>query len=208
MSEDVSLLGRRRKAQDCMCRVKLEEHAVGWEGPGSLHPRLRLLLLSDVDLPAASRVVKWALRREVTSFDLCVICGDFIHRPRGAISSEEELLAEEGQISAALGQLENIVSRVVYVPGPLDPLVPRAWLAGPSERLPPSSRSGKASAAARGQHSSPQVQLRNRHSEPWWPADADTAHPRAPPPILHVPPLAPMTQQVSRPANRGRAEAG
>lgn len=39
------------------------QHAVNWEGPGSPCPRLRLLLLSDVDLASAGRVVEWTIEK-------------------------------------------------------------------------------------------------------------------------------------------------
>lgn len=37
------------------------QHAVNWDGPGGSSPRLRLLLLSDVDLASAGRVVEWTI---------------------------------------------------------------------------------------------------------------------------------------------------
>lgn len=45
-------------------RFKYHQHAVDWNGPLSTEPppRLRLLLLADVDLASAKRVVEWALQ--------------------------------------------------------------------------------------------------------------------------------------------------
>ncbi|CAM9920166.1 unnamed protein product, partial [Choristocarpus tenellus] len=112
-------------------------YAVGWQGPGTSTPNLRVLLLADVDMDSAGRLTAWALRGWKV-FDMCVVCGDFIPRDVGWTSStEEELIAEEGQISATLAQLENIVSRVVYVPGPWDPLLPRRSSSYPSLEPPP-----------------------------------------------------------------------
>eukprot|EP00752_Nemacystus_decipiens_P017908 g16053.t1 len=109
--------------------MAIEEYAVDWNGPSQATeppPRLRLLLLTDVDLASAKRVVEWALQGDKT-FDLCAVCGDFVPRPEGwstAGETEEELSAEEGEMSATLAQLENTVCRVVYIPGPLDPVMP------------------------------------------------------------------------------------
>eukprot|EP00903_Cladosiphon_okamuranus_P011198 g10566.t2 len=107
--------------------MAIEEYAVDWNGPATEPPpRLRLLLLADVDLDSAKRVVEWALQGE-KAFDLCAVCGDFVPRTEGwsiLSETEEELSAEEGEMSATLAQLENTVCRVVYVPGPLDPVMP------------------------------------------------------------------------------------
>ncbi|CAN0177032.1 unnamed protein product, partial [Hapterophycus canaliculatus] len=107
------------------------KYAVDWDGPVAGPPRLRLLLLADVDLASAGRMVEWAIQEE-KAFDLCAVCGDFVPRPEGwsaEAQTEEQLSAEEGEMSATLGksrasQLENTVCRVVYVPGPLDPVIP------------------------------------------------------------------------------------
>ncbi|CAM9524411.1 unnamed protein product, partial [Ascophyllum nodosum] len=106
--------------------MPIEEHAVDWNGPGSPCPRLRMLLLADVDLDSAGRMVEWAIQGG-TAFDLCAVCGDFVSRTGDWTAHgepDERLSAEEGEISAILAQLENTVCRVVYVPGPLDPLIP------------------------------------------------------------------------------------
>lgn len=47
----------------------------------------------------------WCARRN--TFDLCAVCGDFIPRPAGwklESETEEQLAAEEGEMSATLGE--------------------------------------------------------------------------------------------------------
>ncbi|CAM9962736.1 unnamed protein product, partial [Pylaiella littoralis] len=126
------------------------QYAVDWNGPATSSPRLRLLLLADVDLASAGSIVEWAIQGG-KAIDLCAVCGDFIPRPEGwseAGETEEQLSAEEGEMSAILGKrLENTVCRVVYVPGPLDPVIPSIRLAR-SQRVTGSqgaSREGGAS---------------------------------------------------------------
>mmetsp|Transcript_5177 Transcript_5177/g.7174 ORF Transcript_5177/g.7174 Transcript_5177/m.7174 type:complete len:311 (-) Transcript_5177:84-1016(-) len=80
---------------------------------------LKLLIVNDVDLECASQLVEWVLRREEI-FDLCFVSGDFIHSSDFEETAQEES-AREGAITSILAQLENIVCRVVYLPGPSDP---------------------------------------------------------------------------------------
>ncbi|KAG5176899.1 hypothetical protein JKP88DRAFT_333818 [Tribonema minus] len=104
---------------------------------------LRILLVADVDLPSAIKLVEWILATDYepeseqqqhthhqdashgpTSWSLCCIIGPFAHRERPELVTPEERAADEGEMSAIIAQLENIVCRAVYVPGPNDPVMP------------------------------------------------------------------------------------
>ena len=54
-------------------------------------------------------------------FDVCIACGSFTGENVDVSSSHEAAACALGDISSAIAQLENIVCRVLYLPGPLDP---------------------------------------------------------------------------------------
>ena len=54
-------------------------------------------------------------------FDVCIACGSFSAENIDVNSSVEAAACALGDISSTIAQLENIVCRVLYLPGPLDP---------------------------------------------------------------------------------------
>jgi len=130
-------------------------------------PALRILVVADIDLNAASALAEYSLQQknrvfDASRIDLCIACGPFCRdedllpylagnhrqashrrRPRDTsytpfFRSREETAALEGLFTAALSQLESIVCRVVYVPGATDPLT---TVVNPlPSRLTPNSR--------------------------------------------------------------------
>ena len=130
-------------------------------------PALRILVVADIDLNAASALAEYTLQQknrvfDASRIDLCIACGSFCrdedllpylagkqrqseHRQRRHSNSctpffrsREETAALEGLFTAALSQLESIVCRVVYVPGAMDPLT---TVVNPRpSRLTPNSR--------------------------------------------------------------------
>jgi hypothetical protein len=141
-------------------RAEAEEEAVDLIGRLQL-PRdassLRIVAVSDLDLPCASALAEYALTNASISggqVDLLIACGPFCRNDdlaqyltrgrRPTIRTPELTAALEGIMTGALSQLESIVCRVCFCPaGPQDP---ETTLVDPADgeegplRLTPNSR--------------------------------------------------------------------
>ena len=92
--------------------------------------KYKIMCISDVDLRSISNLSEWCLKNEdeigAVDFIICVgnltptMEGDNENNDGNSLSPEEAA-AKEGTITSMLSQLENIVCRVVFVPGEGDP---------------------------------------------------------------------------------------
>lgn len=80
--------------------------------------RLKILIVSDVDIASASRLAEFFVPKP-PQFDCCIVCGPFTHTE---IISREDESTSEGDMASTIAQLENIVCRVVYLPSDKDPV--------------------------------------------------------------------------------------
>lgn len=100
-------------------------------------PSIRILVVADADLQSAASLAEFTLMQngklfEASMLDLCLACGPFsceddllpYLQPNSPMEqhSREGTIALEGLVTSALSQLESIVCRVLYIPGPTDPL--------------------------------------------------------------------------------------
>jgi hypothetical protein len=96
---------------------------------------LRVLVVHDVDVAAATRLASWVLCSSLkTAYDLCCVLGPLTHHEDGLHLTAELRAADEGYITTTIAVLEQIVCRVVYLPAPDD-------LSSDDVHLTPSSRS-------------------------------------------------------------------
>lgn len=79
---------------------------------------LTFLVVRDIDIDSASRLGELFIPKP-PRFDAVLVCGPL--GPAKA-STAEELAIVHGDIATALGHLENIVCRVMYLPSERDPL--------------------------------------------------------------------------------------
>jgi hypothetical protein len=89
---------------------------------GAASRRLRLLVLSDVDIASAISLAEHFVPASPPSFDAIVVCGP-LSSSSSSSSPEAEAVAT-ADMASAVAHLENIACRVLYVPGDQDP--PRA----------------------------------------------------------------------------------
>lgn len=80
--------------------------------------KIRLLVVSDVNMISSTQLVEQIIQN-LHAFDLCVVCGPF---GCDDITSPENVAAAQGDMASILAQLENVVCRVVYLPGDTDPI--------------------------------------------------------------------------------------
>jgi hypothetical protein len=79
---------------------------------------LRLLILSDVDIDAAIALAEKFVPTSPPPFDVIVVCGPLSHHE---LSSPETEAVATGDMASVIAHLENIVCRVIYLPGDTDP---------------------------------------------------------------------------------------
>ena len=78
---------------------------------------LKILVIADVDIVSSSLLTEKYVN-EAPTFDMILLCGPFTHRE---CSTPEEIALVQGDISALVAQLENIVCRVCYLGSEMDP---------------------------------------------------------------------------------------
>lgn len=81
--------------------------------------KLKVLIIADVDIISSGLLAEKYVKKAPV-FDMILLCGPFTHRE---CSSPEEIALVQGDISAVVAQLENIVCRVCYLASEVDPTV-------------------------------------------------------------------------------------
>ena len=71
--------------------------------------KLKLLIIADVDIISSGLLTEKYVK-EAPVFDMIILCGPFTHRE---CSSQEEIALVQGDISAVVAQLENLVCRLL-----------------------------------------------------------------------------------------------
>ena len=82
--------------------------------------RLTALVVFEPDAHSAKVLAEKFVRND-PFFDVCIACGSFTCLDVDVSTSAEAAACVQGDISSIIAQLENIVCRVLYLPGPLDP---------------------------------------------------------------------------------------
>jgi hypothetical protein len=77
----------------------------------------RFLLCRDIDAQSALKIAEHFVPLSPI-FDGIILCGPFIHDD---LTSPESEAVAVGDIASIIAQFENIVCRVIYLPGPQDP---------------------------------------------------------------------------------------
>uniref|UniRef100_A0A7S4VXK8 Uncharacterized protein n=1 Tax=Ditylum brightwellii TaxID=49249 RepID=A0A7S4VXK8_9STRA len=133
-----------QQQQHYMSNLGLRFHPISSSTKKKTLPMIRILALSDVDLPSSSRLAEYTLRGGHDyngsnprclgggGIDACCLIGPLSSSDNTATTTtttqddwsnrpKEEQYSTIGTITATLSQLETIVCRVVYIPSSMDP---------------------------------------------------------------------------------------